>query len=194
MGGTGKRLKLQEQSFGRLKVVEYSGIDKFHRTMWKCKCSCGKEKIIPGTNLIHGTKSCGCISREVPTWTTEVNGSANRKPNGISALNDLYSSYRYKSKKYDIEFSLTIDEFIYLTSGCCFYCGDPPQKLHGRNDLNGGYVFNGIDRLDPNIGYNIKNCVPCCSPCNYAKHRQSVESFLSMVKKIYIHRLEGKNE
>jgi hypothetical protein len=31
------------------------------------------------------------------------------------------------------------------------------------------FVFNGIDRVDPNFGYTIQQCVSCCKICNTGK-------------------------
>lgn len=43
--------------YGHLTAVEYVG-----KSMWKCQCDCGNEKIIYGGHLENGhTKSCGCI-------------------------------------------------------------------------------------------------------------------------------------
>jgi len=187
----GKRLSLAGKKFGRLTVVECLGIDKFCRTIWRCTCECGKQKVIPGSNLIRGTKSCGCITKEVPTWTTELYGSGATKPNGVSAFNDLYSSYKYRAKKKNMEFRLSKEKFRELTSKNCFYCDDEPQKLHGRNDLNGGYVFNGIDRIDSKLGYVDGNVIPCCSVCNKMKLDTDYNTFLFRVKKIYLKLMHG---
>jgi len=191
MSGTGKRLKLENQRFGRLLVLRCCGVDKFHRTTWECRCDCGNTKVVPGSNLIGGTKSCGCITREVPTWTTDIYGSGATKPNGVSAFNDLYSSYRYRAKKKNMEFNLSKERFRELTSKNCFYCGGEPQKLHGRNDLNGGYVFNGIDRIDSKLGYVDGNVIPCCSVCNKMKLDTDYNTFLFRVKKIYLKLMHG---
>lgn len=43
--------------YGKLTAIEYLG-----KSMWKCKCDCGNEKIVYGGHLENGhTKSCGCI-------------------------------------------------------------------------------------------------------------------------------------
>ena len=39
---------------------------KYELSLWKCQCSCGKEKIILGDNLKRGhTLSCGCYNKEI---------------------------------------------------------------------------------------------------------------------------------
>ena len=42
--------------YGKLTALEYLG-----KSMWRCKCDCGNEKIVYGGHLESGhTKSCGC--------------------------------------------------------------------------------------------------------------------------------------
>ena len=57
------------QTFGYLTVIgraeKPQGI-KSRNAYWKCKCKCGKETIVMGTNLRSGnTKSCGCLQKEI---------------------------------------------------------------------------------------------------------------------------------
>jgi len=59
------RLQLQGQKFGRLTVVEFAGVNKNQRTMWRCLCDCGRERIVMGYKLVSGhTTSCGCLRNE----------------------------------------------------------------------------------------------------------------------------------
>jgi len=50
------------QRFGMLTAVELVGKNTSGRTLWKCKCDCGNEKIILQGALHQGlAKSCGCM-------------------------------------------------------------------------------------------------------------------------------------
>ena len=53
---TGKR-------FGKLVVVENLGeSNKFNRHLYRCKCDCGNEIVVPSSSLTTGhTHSCGCM-------------------------------------------------------------------------------------------------------------------------------------
>jgi hypothetical protein len=63
-------IDLTDQVFGRLTVLEDVGKDKWRDTLWLCKCSCGKEKVVSGSNLRSGnTKSCGCLQKELASET-----------------------------------------------------------------------------------------------------------------------------
>ena len=57
---------LTGKKFGRLTVLYRVPNPKNNKhSMWHCRCDCGTEKDILGTNLIQGgTVSCGCYSRE----------------------------------------------------------------------------------------------------------------------------------
>ena len=73
-------IDLTNQVFGRLTVLSRAANDSKHSsTMWRCKCSCGKEVEVRGGNLRSGsTRSCGCLQREkvaqtgqkASLWTT----------------------------------------------------------------------------------------------------------------------------
>lgn len=61
-----KPIDLTGQKFGRLSVIERAPNNKDGRTMWKCRCDCGNERIIMGKSLRNGhTQSCGCLNREI---------------------------------------------------------------------------------------------------------------------------------
>lgn len=54
------------KTFGRLKVLNISGIDKRRETVWKCQCNCGNIKYVASSLLRDGRcKSCGCLKREM---------------------------------------------------------------------------------------------------------------------------------
>lgn len=49
--------------FGRWTVVEFA--DKAgQNARWLCRCDCGTDRIVQGTNLGRGSTSCGCLQRE----------------------------------------------------------------------------------------------------------------------------------
>lgn len=59
-----------------------------------------------------------------------------------------------------------------------------PPKGGGRK-ANGGYTYNGIDRVDNTKGYEETNVVPCCTVCNRAKMAHTQEEFFDRVRRIY---------
>ena len=56
------KLDLTGKRYGKLTVLEFAYTDpKSRKSYWKCRCDCGREKIICASNLKSGnTSSCGC--------------------------------------------------------------------------------------------------------------------------------------
>jgi hypothetical protein len=47
--------------FGKLLVEAAQGRDNHKNPLWQCLCTCGKIKVVRGSNLLNGhTTSCGC--------------------------------------------------------------------------------------------------------------------------------------
>lgn len=65
---TNKTIDLTGKIFGRLKVLEFAGLDKDSRATWKCECGCVDKNIVivGGKSLRRGlTQSCGCLNKEI---------------------------------------------------------------------------------------------------------------------------------
>lgn len=170
-------IDITNQRFGKLVAIEYVG-----NRGWLCRCDCGNTKIATGSNLRKGaTKSCGCLHKV----TARQNGMANALPDGESSFNGLYYGYIKRAKKKNIIFSLDRDSFRELTKQNCYYCGIEPQQAINVRGLNRGgtaYIYNGIDRVDNEKGYEIGNVVSCCKECNNKKHHITID----MCRKIIV--------
>jgi hypothetical protein len=60
------------QRFGRLVIVELAG-RRNGNALWKCRCDCGNEALVEGSDLRSGnTKSCGCFLREFASARLEL--------------------------------------------------------------------------------------------------------------------------
>lgn len=176
-----KRLKINGQRFGRLKVIEFMGINSGH-TKWQCRCDCGNTVIVSANNLKSGnTKSCGCLDKENLI-------KACSKKEGEASFNRLYVDYKKHAKKKNLIFDLSKDEFRKITSQNCYYCGTNPEQISNPSKKgNNYYIYNGIDRFEPSLGYIKSNCVPACKNCNFAKRNMNSDEFLSLIKRIYDH-------
>lgn len=80
-----KDYDLVGMKFGKLTVIEYSHSTSQGRK-WRCKCDCGKEKVVYGKNLKRGTTSCGCSRSPHQKKTYQVLGISNFEDGGILAL------------------------------------------------------------------------------------------------------------
>ena len=61
-----KRLiDMSGQRYGRLVAMEQAGNAKSGAALWRCKCDCGREKVVTGVDLRNGhVASCGCLHSE----------------------------------------------------------------------------------------------------------------------------------
>jgi hypothetical protein len=146
-----------------------------------CKCPlCNKEFWI-NQKFVHTQKSCGCLRSE----------RLKLKIEGEAARNQYYHQYKKSAFHKNLEFLLTTEQFTNLTSQNCHYCGDIPTLYYFPRRSWGGYLHNGIDRVDSSRGYTIDNCVPCCKTCNFAKNALSYEEFIEWIDRIV--KFRGQN-
>ena len=96
------------------------------------------------------------------------------------SVNIRFSQYRSRANKKNIEFSLNLDHFKYITNLNCWHCKRKPES---------GYV--GIDRISNNIGYTTKNSSPCCWDCNRAKSNMTRLEFYKYKKLLAVNCSEG---
>lgn len=170
------------QTFGRLTVLELVHGYPRGRTWFKCRCTCGTIKDIPGWRLTTGhTISCGCARLD-----KSYHGGTKR-PHGVAAFNTVYHYYRRNAKKRQFDFELTKEDCLNLFKQDCHYCGRSPFNETNRPKSNGNFTFNGIDRKDSKAGYSLTNCVPCCKECNHAKNTMTVQEFINLAKLIAMH-------
>jgi hypothetical protein len=180
-----QRIDLKGQEFGKLLVTEFSHTQK-HKAYWKCKCACGTEKAIHTNDLRSGkVVSCGCHKAGLA-----------RLGKGEAGFNQIYRAYKFAAKKRQQEFSLSPEQFKQLNKMDCFFCGIPPSQVsthcpsHNQTEKtleHAKYVYNGIDRIDPSIGYTWENSQPCCRTCNFMRQNLSVDAFIDKVHRISRH-------
>lgn len=180
---TGKR-------FGKL-VVErlYESAtreNKLTSSKWKVKCDCGGEKIVLTSSLTRGhTKSCGCLHTKRMSELTKLE-------DGECNFNLLLNKYKRSAINRTLNFSLTKEQFKFLTKQNCHYCGKIPMQQEYTKGSNGKYIYNGIDRKDNLIGYEIENCVTCCKVCNIAKSKTGYDDFINFLDNLVEYRIKLK--
>ena len=183
-----KLIDLTGKKFGRLTVIKRNyPNNKYNRTMWLCKCDCGKEKVILGCSLKGGkTRSCGCLKKKL---LIKLNKNKKIKHNklalGVASMKSVIDSYKRNAKKRGIEYNLTEEQFKEITQKDCYYCGAKPNNVAKRKGCNGRYIYNGIDRIDNTRGYTADNVTSCCHLCNSAKGKLTMQEFRKLIKKVY---------
>lgn len=143
---------------------------------FECLCDCGNIRIAWATNVSKGViKSCGCLKPE----------SKPRLPIGEAAFNTVVYSYKHNARNDNRDFKLTDDQMRKLFTSNCYYCNSIPKTVAKTRAGFGDFVYNGIDRIDNDLGYIINNVVACCSMCNIAKATHTLEEFKIWVTDVF---------
>jgi hypothetical protein len=182
---------LTGQRFGRLVAVELTDERDHGNAVWICRCDCGSTIRLSPANFRSGTKSCGCIGRG-SHGRSFIRGGVGSRQAGAKPLihqeelnfRDLYSNYRYGATRRGYTWSLSHSEFAELTKLDCHYCGAPPEQTFvGRRGHTDGqpYIYNGVDRVDNERGYEMNNVIPCCGTCNVAKMGRDYHEFTAWI-------------
>ena len=108
-------------------------------------------------------------------------------------LTSIKDAYRHYKKNYGV-MELTLNEFYTYSQMPCAYCGEvgincintylSDKKASAKAKENAYFYYNGIDRIDVNLGHTKDNIVPCCKYCNFGKSKMSLEEFNLWIKKI----------
>lgn len=186
--------------FGKLTCLSFSGYKTIgkkkpiRQASWLCRCECGVEKVFQAAGLIGGgSQSCGCRSRDSARELAKQLGYKNRKNDGSIAARQLYANYKFGAKKRGLCFDISFSDAMVLYQGKCSYCGCEPQKINHIAASDSYFKYNGIDRVDNNIGYTKENCVTACKKCNEAKRAMSLGEFKSWVEQMYLTMFGDKN-
>ncbi len=170
-------------NFTFLKTEWHNGKNK----IWVMQCECGKEKTFWKKSAITKQKTCGC-GIDKAGLTKEQRRT----------INGRLSSYKQGAKQRQLEWDLSYEKFVEITSQSCFYCNAEPVRINcfenapslQKDSPNADWTkyttyFNGIDRLNNSLGYVENNVVPCCTYCNRAKSDLSFNDFKNHIETIY---------
>lgn len=174
-------INLSGKRFGKLSVISF---DKYHKNQkrWKCMCDCGNTVSLPHASLTRtksNTTNCGCKK-------VERAKTLNRLDLGQAAKNVRIKTYKSRAKKMNLPFILTDIEFFNLTQQACHYCGVEPHRssITSGSHFYGDFIYNGIDRIDSNLGYTLDNSVSCCWMCNMGKVDSNYNDFINHLDQI----------
>lgn len=140
---------LDGQTFHRLTVIERSGNAKNGKITWLCRCICGKESIVTGTDLKNGnTKSCGCYKDQMIKERSFKHGQSRKRIHNIwwtitRRCGDANSSSYH----------------LYGAAGKTLCESWKEFKNFFEWSMNNGYKDNlSIDRIYNDKGYSPENC------------------------------------
>ena len=178
----GYKLDIIGQKINRWTIIEELSDRRQRTILYRAKCDCGNEATVSGSQVKNGySKSCGCLQKEKAS-------KSNSLPKGAAALKKLLTSYKGGARKRGYFWELSDEEAISLFNNTCYYCNTKPSQIFpsmvDRHKFNGTILYNGIDRVDNNIGYIKGNVVSCCEICNRMKMALSKDFFIAHIKKI----------
>ena len=141
----------------------------------KCQCSCGTIKVVSLNKLrMKKTLSCGCYNKE--------RASKKKLSDEDRVKNSLFTEYKTSAKQRNLDFDLSSETLFSKVHENCTYCGNPPSKPHRECE---SFLYNGLDRIDNDIGYVETNITSCCYICNKMKGNLSSEDFLEHLNNIF---------
>ncbi len=148
---------LTGQRFGRLTVVERAE-NKGKPTVWLCKCDCGNEKIVRGSDLKNGhTQSCGCFHKEIVTNVLVSTCNKDKDSHGKSRTR-LYSIWRSMKARCLNE---NHKHFQNYGNRGITICEEWQNNFRAFYDwaMSNGYSDElTLDRKDNDKGYSPENC------------------------------------
>lgn len=168
--------------FGKRTVIEivtesYGGDSQ---TMVITRCECGTIKKVKAYVLLRGgsTQCRSCSMRDNRAANPSLNRIYKKKYSPEErTLRTAYNFYKVNATNKGRSNELTYEVFVSLAKQNCYYCGCPPS-----NGID--TKWNGLDRIDPNKGYELDNIVPCCRTCNMAKKTSTQAEFITWAKRL----------
>ena len=175
-------LSLPGRRYERWLVLSFSHRDAKSDPKFLCRCDCGTEKVRSGNAIRHGrSRSCGC-------FRNEVCAVLNALPDNAGEVNSVMANYITSARRRGHAWNVTRDTLASLIRMPCVYCGSPPTNRKTLSRCKKVLLYNGIDRVDNQRGYEPDNVVPCCRKCNYAKRDMAEADFLAWLDRVAAHR------
>jgi hypothetical protein len=99
----------------------------------------------------------------------------NIKKNYSRTIKSRFETLKSKVKINKIEFDISFEDYSNLLKQKCFYCENFYNNETGV----------GLDRINNNLGYLIKNVLSCCGKCNKTRgDRWTVEEMKIMINAV----------
>ena len=141
----GKVKDLASQTFGSLIVLERVNNDRFGKSRWNCKCSCGRTKVIHTSSLTRGlTKTCGYCER--------VNFKGYKTISGA-----YFRTIKEGANARELEFNITIEDIYNIWTTQNGKCALSGVNIFFATNQDKALQTASVDRIDNQKGYTIDN-------------------------------------
>lgn len=186
----GKFKDLTGQKFGRLTVIErvedHVSPKGRKYVRWECKCDCGNDIIVFGSNLGRKhTMSCGCLNKEVAYEKM-------KKYNTYDLSNSYGIGYTVKGEKFyfDLEDYDRIKDYYWYKNDEGYvlsYTKNGTLRMH-KLFIDGQY----IDHINGNTSDNRKSNLRVATKSQNGMNRDLQLNNTSGVTGVYWHKQLGK--
>lgn len=143
---------LTGQRFGKLVVAAHVGFDDKRKSMWRCDCDCGGERVTRGNSLKSGRAiSCGCAAADDKVYM------------GAKALGQSAAKCATRrARKRDAGGSFTPEQMQEVFKRQRYLCANCGKKLKLVGDHKTPLSRGGSN--------DIENIEGLCGPCNNKKN------------------------
>ncbi len=188
-------LKLFDQRFGRLKVIDRIYDKKPEHTCgnvyWKCLCDCGNSIDVAGPQLKSGdVKSCGCLFMENARKTSRQKQTYKCGEISAATFGRIKRCARTRGLAYEVSREYLWKLFIDQKRKCAL------SGVFLKFARNAAEARNGetasLDRIDSSKGYIEGNVQWTHKDVNMMKLDFSDGEFIGYCRKISQNRIEGK--
>lgn len=186
-----KKYDLAGKVIGSLTITKQVGRNKHKKLLWACRCTCGREIILPSREAMN-RKECRCpnfvevgkckICGNNKQFYKDPNNRNGHKPVCV----DCYNAKR-KERYYNLK-----REVMEHYGGChCAICGEKDITKLSIDHINGGgYRQAKYDKIVGSSLYSWlrRNLYPegyqvLCMTCNMGKGKKSTEEFKDWILK-----------
>jgi hypothetical protein len=183
-----QKYNLTNQPFGKLTAIELfhkpTTFGGGHGRYWKCKCSCGGEKVVSYHSLVGGmTKSCGCEWQRTLGYRGNHPISEHYLFTGCGEMpGTYYSGVKRTSRERKIDFSVSKEYLWDLFVKQNRKCALSGLDLQFRRDQHSTEGTASLDRIDSFKGYVEGNVQWLHKDINFMKQTKTDEYFIQLCK------------
>ena len=177
------------QRYGKLIAFRRVEVKRHNAWLWIFRCDCGTE-IVRLPSMVGASVKAG----HIPSCAGCRPDPSNKMPFGEASRGLLFRRYKRNAVRRGLSFEFVLDQFIERITLPCFYCGcEPSTSVDPSSAINGHILYNGLDRVDNQLGYTEDNTVSCCEYCNRAKGVMTQGEFMCWLRRAACHSFRVKH-